>query len=166
MRFLRGLLDDQGVSSCAATSATKSGARVRTAGIVLVRQRPGNGNAIFVTIEDETGVTNIVIWARLFETYRRQVMAARLMEVEGVVQKSPEGVVHLMATRVFDRTHLLDHLSDVDRAKLQVLRSDEFEHPQPSRYPGAQQQQRTGHNTPRHGHPRDVRILPKSRDFH
>ncbi len=49
---------------------------MRTAGIVLVRQRPGNGNAIFVTLEDETGIVNVVIWARLFERDRRQIMAA------------------------------------------------------------------------------------------
>jgi error-prone DNA polymerase len=165
MRFLRGILDRHHVSSCAAVSAAKNGARVRVAGIVLVRQRPGNGNAIFVTIEDETGITNIVLWARLFETYRRQVMAARLMEVEGEVQRSPEGVIHLMASRVYDRTELLDHLSEIDQAKVRLLRSDAFEHPQPPRYPGAAAP-RPARDTARHGHPRDVRILPKSRDFH
>ncbi len=177
MSFLRPILKADGVLSCAETSATRNGLRVRTAGIVLVRQRPGNGNAIFVTIEDESGVTNIVLWARMFERFRRQVMAARLMEVEGNVQRAGplEGnVVHLMATRVIDRTDLLDHLSDLDKAKIRLLRSDAFEHPLPSRHDdpprtssregsrgGAQ-----GRDTPRHGHPRDVRIIPKSRDFH
>ena len=68
---------------------------MRTAGVVLVRQRPGTGNAIFVTMEDETGVVNALLWARLFETFRREVMAARLMEVEGTVEKSVEGVLHV-----------------------------------------------------------------------
>src|SRR3546814_9018869 len=84
--------------NCAEISTAENGARVRSAGVVLVRQRPGKGNAIFVTLEDETGITNVLIWARLFERYRRAVMASRLMLVEGEVQRSAEGVVHLMAT--------------------------------------------------------------------
>ncbi|MEO5867146.1 MAG: error-prone DNA polymerase [Sphingomonas sp.] len=150
MRFLRGALAAEGVSSCAETAAAKAGAKVRTAGIVLVRQRPGKGNAIFVTLEDETGITNVVIWARLFETFRRQVMAARLMLVEGEVQRSPEGVSHLMATRIHDRTALLDRLADGDAmpAALRVPRAAQPQAPDRSR------------------HPRDVRILPRSRDFH
>src|SRR3546814_19937343 len=80
--------------------------------IVLIRQRPGKGNAIFITIEDETGITNIVLWARQFERYRRAIMASRLMLAEGRVQKSREGVVHLMASRIIDRTDLPDHLSN------------------------------------------------------
>ncbi|WP_261300266.1 error-prone DNA polymerase [Sphingomonas alpina] len=156
MQFLRPVFTARGVLSCAATSATKNGRRVKTAGIVLVRQRPGKGNAIFVTIEDETGITNIVLWARMFERFRRQVMAARLMMVEGELQKSPEGVVHLMADRIHDCTDLLDRLSDTDTAKSQLSRADVFEHPQPPSHPGAG----------RHRHPRDVRIIPKSRDFH
>jgi error-prone DNA polymerase len=124
---------------------------VHTAGVVLVRQRPGKGNAIFVTIEDETGITNIVLWARLFERYRRAVMASRLMQVEGVLQRSPEGVVHLMANRVIDRTDLLATLTEArgDGALTPPLaRADEVVRPVPSR------------------HPRDARVLPKSRDFH
>ena len=150
MGFLRAGFDREGVLSCAATSAAKNGARVKTAGVVLVRQRPGKGNAIFVTIEDETGVTNIVIWARLFESQRREVMAARLMLVEGEVQRSPEGVVHLMASRIHDRTADLSRLSDTHDANPLLSRADEFLHPQ----------------YPRGGHPREARVLPKSRDFH
>ncbi len=150
MAFLRAGFAAEGVLSCAQTSAAKSGARVKTAGVVLVRQRPGNGNAIFVTIEDETGVTNIVIWARLFEAQRRNIMAARLMLVEGEVQRSPEGVIHLMASRVHDRTGDLSRLSETHDANPLLSRADEFLHPQ----------------YPRGRHPRDVRVLPKSRDFH
>jgi error-prone DNA polymerase len=153
--FLRAGFDRERVLTCAATSAAKSGARVKTAGIVLVRQRPGNGNAIFVTIEDETGVTNIVIWARLFEAQRRNIMAARLMLVEGEVQRSPEGVVHLMAARVHDRTGDLSRLSDTHDPNPLLSRADEFLHPQAPRHAEA-----------RGSHPRNVRILPKPRDFH
>jgi error-prone DNA polymerase len=113
--------------------------------VVLVRQRPGKGNAIFVTLEDEGGIANIVIWARLFERFRREVMAARLMLVEGEVQKSREGVIHLMASRIQDRTAELSRLSETHDPKPLLSRADEFLHPQ---------------------HPRNVRVLPRSRDFH
>ena len=84
MAFLRAALrTPKACSSCAETQRAKNGARVRIAGVVLVRQRPGKGNAIFITLEDETGIANIVLWARQFERYRRAVMASRLMLVEG-----------------------------------------------------------------------------------
>lgn len=150
MQFLRGLFDSEGILSCAATEAAKNGARVRTAGVVLTRQRPGKGNAIFITIEDETGVTNALLWSRLFERQRRAVMASRLMVIEGEVQRSKDGVVHLMAMTITDRTHELQRLSEEHDANVLLSRSDEFVRPV----------------YPRHGHPRDVRILPKSRDFH
>ncbi len=104
MQFLRGLFASEGILSCAETSAAKNGRRVKTAGVVLTRQRPGKGNAIFITIEDESGVTNALLWARLFERQRRAVMASRLMVIEGEIQRSKEGVVHLMATTITDRT--------------------------------------------------------------
>jgi error-prone DNA polymerase len=150
MQFLRGLFASEGILSCAQTSVAKNGARVKTAGVVLTRQRPGKGNAIFITIEDETGVTNALLWSRLFERQRRAVMASRLMVIEGEVQRSKEGVVHLMATTVTDRTHELQRLSQEHDANVPIPHNDEFARPV----------------YPRHGHPRDVRILPKSRDFH
>ena len=149
MQLLRPRFRREGVLSCAETEGRADAAFVRTAGIVLVRQRPGNGNAIFVTLEDETGIANVVIWARLFERFRREVMGARLMLVEGRVQKSPEGVVHLMAQRILDRSPDLLSLSDTHRAEV-PMPVDELKNPP----------------LPRHRHPRNVRILPKSRDFH
>ena len=150
MQFLRGLFTSEGVLSCAQTSAAKNGARVKTAGVVLTRQRPGKGNAIFITIEDESGVTNALLWARLFERQRRAVMASRLMVIEGEIQRSKEGVVHLMATTITDRTDELKRLSEEHDANVPIPHNDEFARPV----------------YPRPGHPRDVRILPKSRDFH
>ena len=147
MHFVRPILRREGVLSAAETSSSRAGAKVRMAGIVLVRQRPGKGNAIFVTLEDETGVTNVIMWARLFEAYRRQVMTARLMLVEGEVQRSPEGVIHLMASRIIDRTELLDRLGDTP-PPMPLSRADEVVRPVYNR------------------HPRDARIIPKSRDFH
>ncbi|MBR0551995.1 error-prone DNA polymerase [Stakelama marina] len=145
MSFLRGLFEGEGVTPCASLRDLKGGARVKVAGVVLVRQRPGEGNAIFVTIEDEGGIANIVLWARTFEAQRRPVMAARLMLVEGEVQKSPEGVIHVMAARVHDRTGELARLSSTHRTEQPLSRADAFVHPQ---------------------HPRNVRVLPRSRDFH
>src|SRR3546814_7062077 len=64
MAFLRRAFAKEGVLSCIEAAAAKNGALVRTAGIVLIRQRPGKGNAIFITIEDEGGIVNILLWAR------------------------------------------------------------------------------------------------------
>ncbi|MGR6330752.1 error-prone DNA polymerase [Sphingomonas sp. XXL09] len=147
MRFLRPLFAAEGVLSSEQAAHSRDGRRAKVAGVVLVRQRPGKGNAIFVTIEDETGVTNALLWARDFEANRRAVMAARLIVLEGVIQRSEEGVVHLMTTRAHDRTHELARLSSgqVD--------------------PGVRPKAIVAQD-PRGHHPRDVRIMPKSRDFH
>ena len=153
MGLLRPVFAGEGVLSCAETTARRGGVAARVAGVVLVRQRPGSGNAIFVTLEDETGIVNVVLWARMFEQFRREVMAARLMEVEGQVEKSPEGVVHLVARRVIDRTAELSRLSEDHETDIQLARADVVANPQPPRHPS-------------HRHPRDVRILPGSRDFH
>lgn len=155
MAFLRSDFEREGVLSAAGVAAARNGSIVCAAGVVLIRQRPGKGNAIFITIEDESGIVNILLWARHFERYRRAVMASRLMLAEGEVQRSKEGVIHLMATRIVDRTAMLDMLGSDRRFDGGLARADEVKHPQ---YP-------RGH-APRHGHPRNVRILPKSRDFH
>ena len=118
--------------------------------MVLIRQRPGKGNALFITLEDETGITNVLLWARDFERYRREVMAARLMEVEGEIQRSKEGVMHVIARRVFDRSALLGSLTDNRPLHPPMSQADGPKNPP----------------DPRYGHPRNVRILPKSRDFH
>ncbi len=171
MTFLRPLFRSEGVVSSAEASAMKDGRRASVAGVVLVRQRPGKGNAIFVTIEDESGVTNALIWARDFEANRRAVMASRLMVLHGVIQRSEEGVVHLMTARVDDRSHELRRLSADHDPTITLSRADEFVHPQHPRGRNVGPEQTPArhaarHDTPRHSHPRDVRVLPKSRDFH
>jgi error-prone DNA polymerase len=153
MQFLRSHFTRERVVSCAALSGLRDGAFARTVGIVLVRQRPGKGNAIFMTLEDETGIANALIWARRFERFRLPIMSARVALIEGRVQKSEEGVVHLIATAIVDRTADLDRLSATHRADPPYARADEILRPQHPRGPG-------------HGHPRDTRIIPKSRDFH
>ena len=155
MAFLRDRFAAEGILSSAQANATKDGRRAKVAGIVLVRQRPGKGNAIFVTIEDETGVTNGLMWARDFEANRRAVMASRLMVLEGVIQRSEEGVTHLMTARVQDRSDMLRLLSEDHALETTLARADEVVRQVPTRSPD-----------PRTRHPRDVRVLPKSRDFH
>ncbi|HEY0290963.1 MAG TPA: error-prone DNA polymerase [Hansschlegelia sp.] len=152
LQILRPVFRRERIATCAETAARPDKAFCRTAGVVLVRQRPGAGNAIFITLEDETGITNVVLWARTFERFRRDVMGARLLLVEGRVQKSPEGVTHLMAERVFDRSSELRRLSEDTDLTIELTRADEFTHPQ--------------HPRGSSNHPRNVRILPKSRDFH
>jgi len=137
-QFLRSRFDEEGFVSCQSVGAFADGDFVRCAGIVLVRQRPGEGTAIFITLSDETGICNVVVWERTFARFRKEVMGARLLLVEGKVQKSPEGVIHLMAERMTDRS-----------ADLRLLSGDALP-------PVA----------PTHRHPRNVRVLPPSRDFH
>ncbi len=149
MQFLRPLFQAEGVMSCTEVCGARNGRIVRTAGVVLVRQRPGQGNAIFVTLEDEGGIANVLIWARLFERYRREVMASRLMLVEGEVQRSEEGVVHFMARRIVDRTGEL----------MGLMPGEAMKAPAPDE--GGRQSQAS-----LAGHPRNMRIVPPSRDFH
>jgi len=157
MQILRPVFQAERVLSCRETDKLADGRWARTAGVVLVRQRPGNGKAIFITLEDETGITNVLLWARVFERFRAEVMGARLLEVHGRVQKSKEGVIHLMGAKVFDRSAELARLSEDHVPEIELTRADEVKHPQ---YPRGTKGERVFR------HPRDVRILPKSRDFH
>jgi error-prone DNA polymerase len=143
MFFLRDLFRSEGVLDCAEISNARDGLRAACAGIVLVRQMPGDAGVVFATLSDEAGVANIVVWPRLVETFRREIMGARLLLVEGRVQRGPEGVVHLVAERIFDRSHELGRLSE-DATQAPPLRSQ----------------------AAKHRHPRNVRTVPKSRDFH
>jgi DNA polymerase III alpha subunit len=94
-----------------------AGARVTVAGLVLVRQRPGTAKGvIFVTLEDETGVCNVVVWAKTYERFRRAVISGRLLRVTGRLQRDA-GVVHVVAELIEDLSPMLD----------QLLRSD-FRH--------------------------------------
>ncbi|MFT3809862.1 MAG: error-prone DNA polymerase [Micropepsaceae bacterium] len=150
MQLLRARMRAERILSCVEANGAKDGARVRVAGVVLVRQRPGKGNAIFITLEDETGIVNALLWARQFEQFRRDVMMARLMVVTGRIQRSKEGVVHLMAEHIAERNDDLDTLSEAHLASIELTRADEFAHPR----------------APRGRHPRDARVVVKSRDFH
>jgi error-prone DNA polymerase len=105
---------------------------------------------VFITIEDETGIANLVVWPDVFEKQRKIVMGARLMAVHGIIQKDEdEGVIHVVARKLEDDSPMLRHLSD---------------HRLPSTL--GQGDAAGSWRPPAVRHPRDVEIIPKSRDFH
>jgi len=97
-------------------SEPRDGALVTVAGLVLVRQRPGTAKGvIFLTLEDETGISNIVVWEKTYQKFRRAVIAGRLLRVTGPIQR--EGmVVHIIAHKVEDISPMLDALADPNAA--------------------------------------------------
>ena len=109
--FLRADLDARGIMRHDHLPEVPDGRRVTIAGLVLVRQRPGIGNAIFMTIEDETGIANTILWPRTFECFRPIIMGSRVISVTGVLQNE-KGVIHIVADHFEDLTHLLERLSD------------------------------------------------------
>ena len=96
------------------------GARVCVAGLVLVRQRPGTAKGvIFLTLEDETGISNIVVWRNVYERFRRAVIAGRLLRVTGKIQRDGQ-VVHVIAEDVEDISYMLDELLRLDIPEAQM----------------------------------------------
>jgi len=142
----------------------KDGARITVAGIILVRQKPGSAKSVFVTLEDETGIANAIIWERNFRIFRRIIMSATMIAVRGRVQR--EGlVVHVIAEEVIDLTHLLRQVGNADLPRLTAPsdgarnggadpRTRKHWNPPPSRYAAL-------------AGPYDDTVIPvKSRDFH
>jgi error-prone DNA polymerase len=127
LSFLRGDLDRRKILSCKAATARNDRAKVTVAGMVLVRQRPGTAkNVTFMTIEDETGIANIVVWPRIYEEQRRLLLTTRMVAVEGKVQRAGE-VVHIVADRLVDLSADLDSISEREDAfPLPHGRGDEF----------------------------------------
>jgi error-prone DNA polymerase len=199
MAFLRASLGERGFVRACDLRARKFRSMVQVAGVVLIRQRPGSAKGVcFITLEDETGVINLVVWPDLKERQRRVVMGARLMEVRGRVEYDDE-VIHVIAHHMTDATDQLYSLSD-DMLNAPVARADHVNSPLPSQVGGKRHANprdnlvekgagdleairprdlidqlpdasgargRGLRNAPApHGHPRDVRILPNSRDFH
>ena len=163
MEFLRPMFAGEGVVACEAVCHRNEHQWVRCAGVVLVRQRPGSAKGVvFMTLEDETGIANIVVWPKVMEQFRKEVMGARLILVEGYIQSSPEQVTHLVARRLFDRSSDLmnlandalarKHVMPAGPALVEPLNDDRRDH---ADYPAQKIR-----------HPRNVRILPPSRDFH
>jgi error-prone DNA polymerase len=190
MGFLRERYGRLGIVSTAEATAQPNGAKVRCAGVVLVRQRPGSANGVFfVTLEDETGIANLVVWPRVGERFRPVLMGARIMIVKGRVQTA-DHVTHIVADEIIDRTSDLSLLSeDAQRDPLAgvLARADHGLHPLPSSGQAlAKRLKKLASDDPLRGmlanadevkrpvperssagrHPRNLRIIPKSRDFH
>jgi len=157
--FLRDRLDRHRVLPNEALATTRAGRMVEVAGLVLVRQRPGTASGvIFMTLEDETGVANIIVWPRTFERFRPVVLGARLTRVRGELQ-SESDVIHVVADHIEDLTPMLDELGGDTTPFRPASRADEVTRPLPStkQDPAATLWK----------HPRDVRsVLPKGRNFH
>jgi error-prone DNA polymerase len=112
--FLREEFQRRKIVTCAQAMQAKDGKWLETAGIVLVRQKPGSAKGVmFITIEDETGVANLVIWPNLYEKQRRVILSAGMMAVYGRVQREGE-VVHLIAHRLTDLSAELASIGDRD----------------------------------------------------
>lgn len=114
--FLRADLVSRRMITCAEAMAARDGKWVEVAGLVLVRQRPGSAKGVmFITIEDETGIANLVVWANLFEEHRPIIMGAGMIAVRGRVQREGE-VVHLVANKLADLSADLASISQRDEA--------------------------------------------------
>ncbi|TDE17387.1 error-prone DNA polymerase [Dyadobacter psychrotolerans] len=126
--FIREKLKLLHVVSTKELSNIGDGRIVKVAGLVLVRQRPGTaGGVCFITVEDETGFANLVVFKNLFETYRKEVLHARLLMVEGKLQREGE-VIHVIVRRCFDLSGLLRQLTTLEQENPPVLtlsRADE-----------------------------------------
>lgn len=124
--FVREKLSMLKIASTSELSSMKNGAFVKVAGLVLVRQRPGTASGIcFITIEDETGSANLVVFQKLFEKYRKEIVRSKLLMVEGKVQKEGE-VIHVVARRCYNLSGLLSDLTENENPPIQTLsRADE-----------------------------------------
>ena len=127
--FLRQRLAARGIVPTEALGRTRDGRCVTVAGLVLVRQRPGTAKGtIFLTIEDETGVANIIVWPDQFETYRRIVMGGSLVAVQGRLQR--EGIVmHVVAEHLIDLSTELGQLDQDSKLEVPHARADEVLRP-------------------------------------
>ncbi len=129
--FLREDLTRRNIVTCAEATSARDGRWLMTSGLVLVRQKPGSAKGVmFMTIEDETGVANIVVWPSLFEKQRRIVLGSSMMAINGEIQREG-GVVHLVAQRMFDLTTDLASLGERDNFRVPTGRGDEFAHGSP-----------------------------------
>jgi len=158
--FVREKLELLRIVPASQFEVIQEGSIVKVAGLVLVRQRPGTAKGVcFITIEDETGVANLVVFEKLFDKYRKEILQARLLMVEGKLQREGE-VIHVIVRCCYDLSKLLRHLTASKNENLPLLtlsRSDEKVSPVPS-YPG--------HNKIKEA-PKVIQeeIFPKGRNF-
>ncbi len=153
--FLRADLARRRIVSCADAMGRRDGRWLEVAGIVLVRQRPGSAKGVmFITLEDETGIANLVVWTKIFERHRRIILSSGMIAVKGRIQREGE-VVHLVAHRITDLSAELASIGQRDGAfPLPHGRGDEFHHGSPTPDPRSQ--------PPKVSRPRDMYV----RDLH
>ena len=153
--FIREKLDQLHIVSTKELAEMKDGDLVKVAGLVLVRQRPGTAAGIcFMTIEDETGFANAVIWESLFEKFRKEIIQSRLIMVEGKLQIEQE-VIHVIVKRCYDFSKLLRTLTPANNENLPLLT---LARPDEKSLPAAQD---TRTQVPRH----QKKIFPEARNF-
>ncbi|HET9430246.1 MAG TPA: OB-fold nucleic acid binding domain-containing protein, partial [Chitinophagaceae bacterium] len=154
--FVREKLLQLRISAAKDLTDIKDGQFVKVAGLVLVRQRPGTaGGVCFITIEDETGFANLVVFEKIFETYRKEILQSRLLMVEGKLQREGE-VIHVIASRCYDISKLLRGLTTSIEENLPLLtlsRADEKSIP-----PDQDKKKKTGES-------RQKKIFPRGRNF-
>jgi error-prone DNA polymerase len=169
--FVRDDLDARNVLRNETLRGMKPGGIVTVSGLVLVRQRPGSAKGvIFMTLEDETGIANAIVWPKVFERFRPVVMGSRLVSVTGKLQNEA-GVIHVVAEQIDNLSFLLQQLSDEAVDIDTLARVDEIKHPVSER-------------SMRQRHPRNVtffrekfasdegeaqavhHVMPKGRNFH
>ncbi len=192
LAFLRASLAERGFVRASDLRDRQFRSMVNVAGVVLIRQRPGSAKGVcFITLEDETGVINLVVWPDLKDKQRKVVMGSRLMEVRGRVEYDDE-VIHVIAHHMTDATEQLYTLSDT-LLSAPIARADHCNNPLPGQFglripaagsgqaddssghadpvetwqpPGPGNRECGFHDPDTRGHPRNVRIIPPSRDFH
>ncbi|MBX9458419.1 MAG: error-prone DNA polymerase [Rhizobium sp.] len=160
--MLRSYLDAERVlpSARLGDDDIRNGMKVRVAGLTLVRQRPGTASGvIFMTLQDETHIANVIVWPKVFERFRAEVLGSRLCAVDGMVQKE-SGVIHVIAARLYDYSPLLARLSG-NEFDIAVTNGDEVRRPV---------------EADSRSHPRDIRhnlsytpaagVMPRGRNFH
>jgi error-prone DNA polymerase len=151
LALLRDSLTGMRIAESARLKTLRDGAKVEVAGLVLIRQQPGTASGvIFMTLEDETGVANIVVWPRVFQRFRRVLLGSQLLAARGLVQRDESGlVIHVVADRLSDLTPHLQALGDGTDAYANLLsRADEAKSGPTERHAGARR-----------------RMVPPSRDF-
>jgi error-prone DNA polymerase len=130
LTFLRGELTGMRILPCAALKQTTNGARVTVAGLVLVRQMPGSAKGVmFITVEDETDIGNLIVWPSQFEKQRSLILGAQMLACRGTVQCA-SGVIHVIAEHLMDHSDLLRRISSMDQEfTLPAGRGDGARHP-------------------------------------
>ncbi|MEL0011873.1 MAG: error-prone DNA polymerase, partial [Alphaproteobacteria bacterium] len=165
LALLRDQLDGMDVVVARDLREQPHNSRLTTAGLILVRQRPGSANGVvFLTLEDETGVANVIVWPDVFKRFRKVILSSRLIRITGKLQR--EGfVTHLIAEKIADLSYRLDALGDGGEVQPTWVRADEVKY---GNYPDPRLSNVRGHKParlPTQRHPRNNHIVIKSRNF-